>query len=153
VLYQLPANFGPDLDRLAHFLDALQASSGRVPADLTVRHVLEFRDPAWYTDETFALLERAGVALCLHDKHGSIIQTPFVGPFVYVRFHGPSGHYSGRYAQDVLNGWAVRLAEQSDRGRALFVYFNNDVDGAAPIDAAYLSSRLQLLNREASARE
>src|SRR6476661_4539749 len=58
VLYQLSPGWKLDRARLECFLQAL-------PADF--RHVLEFRDPSWYADEVLALLDRYGVALCLHD--------------------------------------------------------------------------------------
>jgi hypothetical protein len=44
----------------------------------------------------FELLERANVALCLHDMAGSRTNKVAIGPFVYVRFHGPA-RYAGRY--------------------------------------------------------
>src|SRR5207237_5417314 len=64
VLYQMPGNFFIDLARLEYFLRQLPKR---------VRHVMEFRHPSWYVAETYALLERHGVALCLHDKRGSAI--------------------------------------------------------------------------------
>jgi hypothetical protein len=47
------------------------------------------------------LLERANVALCLHDMAGSRTNKVAIGPFVYVRFHGPA-RYAGRYDDRVL---------------------------------------------------
>src|SRR5215467_7062981 len=126
VLYQLPGNFTIDLDRLDAFLDALPRLSGGT----RIRHVVEFRHPSWYVAETYSLLSRRGVALCLHDKEGSEIDEPVVGPFVYVRFHGTSGRYHGSYNRRSLNLWAHRLAEQLQDGRQVFAYFNND-PGAA----------------------
>jgi uncharacterized protein YecE (DUF72 family) len=89
VLYQLPANFHIDLERLDGFLRAVPSSwNGR-----RVRHVMEFRHRSWYVADTFELLTQRKVALCLHDKLDSAIDRPFVGDFVYVRFHGTSGRY------------------------------------------------------------
>ncbi len=58
VLYQLRLRWRLDLDRLRAFLEA-------APPD--VPQAVEFRDPSWYSDATFDVLERHGVALCLHD--------------------------------------------------------------------------------------
>jgi uncharacterized protein YecE (DUF72 family) len=136
VLYQLPGSFRIDLARLDAFLEALpRVSSGR-----RVRHVMEFRDPSWYVAETFQLLERRRVALCLHDKLGSSIDAPFVGPFVYVRFHGTSGRYHGSYGPQRLARWAGRVAEQAQEGRQVFAYFNNDPDAVAVANALSLRS-------------
>ena len=141
VLYQLPGNFHADLVRLEAFLRALpRMSSGR-----RIRHVMEFRHPSWYVPETFALLEHHGVALCLHDKKGSAILEPFVGPFVYVRFHGTSGHYAGSYSDRRLEAWARRLAEQLKNGRPVFAYFNNDPDAVATSNAITLRAAISKL--------
>ena len=109
---------------------------------MPLRHVLEFRHPSWYTDEVFALLEENGVALCLHDRSGSALAFRRVGPFVYVRFHGPSGNYSGGYAPRVLDRWANWLADQAHEVRAVFAYFNNDPEAQAPRDALALREKM-----------
>jgi uncharacterized protein YecE (DUF72 family) len=107
--------------------------------------VIEFRDPSWYIADTFELLERRRVALCLHDKLGSEIKTPIVGPFVYVRFHGTSGRYHGSYSRRQLERWAHVLAEQIHDGRRAFAYFNNDPDAVATANARTLREMLEKL--------
>jgi len=145
VLYQLPGSMAIDLDRLDTFLNALpRLSSGRC-----IRHVIEFRNPSWYVGETYQLLSRRGVALCLHDKAGSAIDTPIDAPFVYVRFHGTSGHYHGSYSRRALTRWAQRLAELTQEGRPVFAYFNNDPAAAAVDNALTLRSTLRRLMRAA----
>jgi uncharacterized protein YecE (DUF72 family) len=134
VLYQLPPGWKLDRERLEYFLQAL-------PRD--VRHVLEFREPSWYADDISELLERYGVARCLHDMKGSATGRERVGPFVYVRFHGPTGTYSGGYAEDRLERWADWLDEQRRHGCDVFAYFNNDVGGHAPRDAVTLRRLLE----------
>ena len=151
VLYQVPSNFHRDVTRLTAFLEALP----RHPAPgarRRVRHVMEFRHPSWYEPRVFQLLTRFDVALCLHDKNGSEIDSPFVGPFAYVRFHGTTGHYHGSYSERALAGWAVRLAEQWHKGREVYAYFNNDPDAVAPGDALRLRRALERLTANASRR-
>jgi uncharacterized protein YecE (DUF72 family) len=138
VLYQLPGNFQADLARLDAFLQALPRRLGRH----RLQHAFEFRHPSWYVRETFEMLERRGVALCLHDKAGSAIDGPIVGPFVYVRFHGTSGRYHGSYSRQALDRWARRLAEQWTDGRQVHAYFNNDPDGVAVANATALRTAL-----------
>lgn len=142
VLYQLPPHFHRDEARLAAFLHALPTtlpdSHDRVP----LRHVIEFRDPSWYTEAVFSQLAEAGVALCLHDMAGSAITTAPAAPFVYVRFHGAGGRYFGSYAEATLDRWAERLAGECQAGRDVYAYFNNDPDAAAPRDAAVLRAAL-----------
>jgi uncharacterized protein YecE (DUF72 family) len=133
VLYQLPPRWPFNLERLPGFLEALPRRR---------RHVIEFREPTWYDDRVFALLERYGVALCLHDMQGSASGRLAVGPFVYVRFHGTS-KYNGRYPDDALDTWADWLGERTVEGKAVFAYFNNDTGGHAPRDAVRLRNALR----------
>ena len=132
VLYQLPPRWPVNVDRFEAFLRALPR---------TRLHAVEFREPSWYATEIFQLLERYRVALCLHDMAGSASERIAVGPFVYVRFHGVQ-KYAGRYSDDVLEGWAEWLASQARSGRAVYAYFNNDVGGHAPRDAARLRTAI-----------
>jgi uncharacterized protein YecE (DUF72 family) len=134
VLYQLPPGWKLDLARLEHFLQVL-------PRD--ARHVLEFRDTSWYVEEVFALLRAAGVGLCLHDREGSASDRRWTAPFVYVRFHGPTGNYAGGYSHARLAGWADWLNGQRRAGRDVYTYFNNDIGGHAPRDAVTLRELLE----------
>jgi uncharacterized protein YecE (DUF72 family) len=129
ILYQLPGNFPLNLERFERFLTALPRRR---------QHVIEFRHTSWYVEEVFALMERRGVALCLHDKEGSQIREPFVGPFVYVRFHGTSGRYTGSYSDATLSRWADRLVERWNAGHDVYAYFNNDPDAVATVNARTL---------------
>jgi len=147
VLYQLPGFQKFDRPRLERFLQALPARlPGRCRRRGTrLRHVLEFRDPSWYVPDTFALLREHQVTLCLHDKRASEIDEPNVGPLVYVRFHGTSGHYAGSYGAAALNRWARRLADQWAAGRDVYAYFNNDPDATATRNALSLRRRVEAL--------
>jgi uncharacterized protein YecE (DUF72 family) len=105
-------------------------------------HVIEFRNPSWYDDRAFALLERHRVALCLHDMQGSATERVVVGPAVYVRFHFGTSKYGGRYDDRRLDEWARWLAMRAHQGLDVFAYFNNDVGGHAPRDAVRLRERI-----------
>src|SRR3546814_617680 len=67
-----------------------------------MRHVFEFRDPTWITEEVLELLGEKGASFCAHDMPN--VPTPrwATGPIAYVRFHGASGKYWGRYSKEVL---------------------------------------------------
>lgn len=134
VLYQLPPNFKLDLGRLEHFLQALPRG---------VRHVVEFREPSWYADDVKRMLQRHKVAMCLHDMRGSATERERIGPFVYVRFHGASGHYDGGYPDERLAGWADWLHARRQEGLDVFAYFNNDIGGHAPRNAVTLRRLLE----------
>ena len=68
---------------------------------------------------------------------GSTTERIQLGPFVYVRFHGPE-KYRGRYRQTVIDDWGRWLAAQLRDGRSVYAYFNNDANAQAPRDAARL---------------
>ena len=132
VLYQLPPRFDVNLPRLRAFLQALPPRR---------RHVVEMRDERWYRDDVFDLLNEHKVALCLHDMAGSAAPRRQVGPFIYLRFHGPL-RYRGSYSDDALARWADWLASRAAAGTEGYVYFNNDIDAAAPHDARRLLDML-----------
>ena len=136
VLYQLPPRWPVNLERFAAFLAKLPARR---------RHVVEFRERTWYSDEVFALLESRRVAMCLHDMKGSESPRQRVGPLVYVRFHGAGRKYGGRYGDEELDDWARWLAARRREGVSVYAYFNNDSGGHAPRDAIRLRERVAAL--------
>jgi len=139
VLYQLPPGWKLDRERLEHFLHVLPRN---------VRHVLEFREPSWYVDDVYALMERYRVSLCLHDMPGSATGRLRVGPLIYVRLHGAAGRYAGSYPEQRLEQWADWLHAQRQDGRDVYAYFNNDVGGHAPRNALTLRRLLDTRDRE-----
>ena len=153
ILYQLPPRWPLNLERFEIFLRALapaaRAAGTGAEAGLKTRpctggvlHVVEFRDPSWYDERVYELLRRYDVALCLHDMQGSVSGKRVVGPFIYVRFHGGTKKYGGRYPDERLDEWAEWLAARAAEGLRVFAYFNNDTGGHAPRDAVRLRARI-----------
>ena len=131
LLVQLPPSAAVDHARLAYFLE-------RVPAGL--RLAVEFRNPTWLQDSTFALLEKHGAAYCVMSGANLPCVLRVTAPFVYVRLHGPDHHhlYAGSYSDDDLRWWADRIREWQGMGRDVFAYFNNDGGGNAVRNAMTL---------------
>lgn len=145
MLYQLPPRFKVNLERLESFLTLL-------PADVT--SVFEFREPTWYCDEVFALLDRYGASFCVHDMPGLTSPRLAVGPIAYVRFHGGEGKYWGRYADESLLSWTDWIVAEARNGRPVWAYFNNDIDAHAIHDALTLRAMIsQALPRSVQTRE
>jgi uncharacterized protein YecE (DUF72 family) len=147
-LYQLPASFHLDLARLDAFLAVVprrlaDVPGGAFPRRTPIRHVMEFRHPSWFVQDTWDLLNHHDVGLCLHDKAEAAILDPIVGPVLYVRFHGTSGRYHGSYSARALDAWAARLVEQHREGRDVFAYFNNDPDAVATYNARELRALVE----------
>jgi len=133
ILYQLPRQFQKNVARLSTFLDAL-------PNPRRVWHAIEFRHESWYDPAVIAMLAERNVALCLHDMPGSVPPRLVTADFIYVRFHGTSSRYGGKYSRRQLDGWAEWLTE---RHMPAFVYFNNDAGGHAPRDAQVLRALMR----------
>ncbi len=137
VLYQLPPNVRKNLPLLVDFLALL-------PGDL--RHAVEFRHESWYDEEVREAFERAGAALCVHDRADCPSPRWATAPFVYCRFHGAGQSEGGLYGPRRLRSWARWLVERLDEGRDVHAYFNNDAGGGAVRDA--LALRRMLNNRK-----
>jgi uncharacterized protein YecE (DUF72 family) len=138
VLYQLPPRWQVNLGRFEHFLAALPS---RCPQGARIFHVVEFRDPSWFVKDVFRLMERHGVAHCIHDMHPLQVPLRVTAPPVYVRFHGDPTH-GGDYQQAELEVWARRIDNWRGQGLDVFVYFNNDVAGYALQNATTLKRLL-----------
>jgi uncharacterized protein YecE (DUF72 family) len=126
VLIQLPPRFDANPGLLEETLMLF---------DREVRVAVEFRDPSWFTDQTCALLERHGAALCLADTPRRKQPAWRTADWGFVRFHEGKGPQAPGYERDVLRRWVDRIAERWPRTADVFVYFNNDAAGYAIRDA------------------
>ena len=120
--------------------DRLDAFTDVLPKDL--QYVFEFRDSSWYNEDIYKILLKKKMSLCLHDMKGS--EAPFisVGPILYIRFHGASELYGGKYRKSTLNKWAAFIEEAIDDGKEVYAYFNNDAEANAPRDALRLMKEM-----------
>lgn len=122
ILYQLPPSLHKNLQRLDEFIESLPRRGSAV---------FEFRHNSWYDQETFDLMNRRGVALCVHDMGDKAPPRLVTGRVAYVRFHGTDGRYAGNYPDHMLHDWANWLKAQAPNVRAIYAYFNNDISGHA----------------------
>ena len=137
LLFQLPKNFKLDLQRLKEFLVRLTGK---------YRYVFEFRDPSWFTDSVFSLLEDQGAGICIYDIEGRQSPIEVTTDFVYVRLHGPLKAYQGSYSDSQLREWAFFIRDMRLAGRDCFLYFDNDQDGHAPLNALRARELLEKLD-------
>ena len=135
VLWQLPANFRRDDDRLAAALAALPKG----------RHCFEFRHASWFADPVYELLREHGVALVIGDRpEVKEFQThEFTTRWTYIRFHYGSRGRRGNYSERELEEWAQLLEEWAEEVDVL-VYFNNDWELFAVRNALWLKNRLDV---------
>jgi len=140
VLWQLPPTFRKDdrnVARLEKFLAHLPGA---------YRHAVEFRHPSWLDDDTFALLRRHRVANVWVSSLRMPADHTLTADFAYLRFHGLKDGAYHDYTTDELQPWAEQLARVARRGRPAYVYFNNDLNTRAPLNAHAL---MRLVGRAA----
>ena len=136
VLFQYPANFAFEADRLGRIVEMLE------PA---INNVLEFRHASWWNPTVFDALEKAGISFCGMSHPTlpeNIVRTTDT---IYYRFQGVPHLYTSAYeskklelfAQEILNLPGVRQA---------YVYFNNTADGHAVANARQLQEICELVH-------
>lgn len=120
MLFQLPPNFKPSVERLNGLLALRKRST---------QWVFEFRNKEWFEDEILDRLREAGAGFCVHDitEGCPVLAT---ANFAYLRLHGGETE-AGDYDTPVLKRWAGQIAQWLDAGLDVFVYFNNDIEGYA----------------------
>jgi uncharacterized protein YecE (DUF72 family) len=133
ILFQLPPQFEANADRLAAFFKLLSKKR---------RYSFEFRHASWYSPRILRMLAEQNVSLCLSDHHDAPAPWKRTADFVYVRGHGPGGHYKDHYPAATLDAWAKRIRSWSRQGCDVYVYFDNDQKSAAPADALKLKALL-----------
>jgi uncharacterized protein YecE (DUF72 family) len=139
MLIQLPPNQGKNVDKLRDFLREFQDASGG-----QWRVAVEFRNSEWLSDDVYRVLDEAGAAICLHDMAGrGETERENDASFVYVRRHGSgTGKYAGRYSSEQIAADAKRVRSWAAAGKEVFVYYNNDIDGWAIVNAGELREKV-----------
>jgi uncharacterized protein YecE (DUF72 family) len=128
ILWQLPANFQRDDDRLAAALEALDQG----------RHCFEFRHPSWFTAPVYELLRAHRAALVVGDHPKWPFQERrLTTDWTVIRFHHGRRGRGGNYSPAELAEWRRRVAQWRRRA-TVFAYFNNDWKGYAPANALRL---------------
>lgn len=135
VVWQLPANFRRNDERLQGFLKALRLWR-------KVRHALEFRHRSWFDAAIAHQLTEHRIAACMSDSADWPLWDAVTTDLVYVRLHGHSRTYASSYSRRSLGKWAQRSRQWLREGRDVHIYFDNTADGHAPANAATLLEML-----------
>ena len=135
IVWQFPANFHRDDDRLGRALPLLPPG----------RHCFEFRHESWFTDSVYKQLRAHNAALVIADSPRWPFQARVLtADWTLVRLHHGHRGRDGNYSETEIAEWAERIAGWSEQAEA-FVYFNNDWKGYAVGNALSLTRRLQRL--------
>lgn len=160
-IWQLPPRFHFDRFLFEDFVDELRQMQIVFGQS---RQVFEFRDPSWYNDDVYALMQREGCAIAEpdwpHDVHIAngeqqianreemraaalagrpIIEVPRTADFRYFRRHGPAARYASPYSKDQITGLAALIGDEK---HDVYTYFNNDFHGYAIENARQLITSL-----------
>jgi uncharacterized protein YecE (DUF72 family) len=128
VLWQLPANFHRDDERLSSALSALPPG----------RHCFEFRHETWFVPEVYGLLREHGAALVIGDHPNRSFQShELTADWTFIRFHYGHRGRNGNYSERELDEWAERI-DGWRRRVDVCAYFNNDWEGFAVRNALRL---------------
>lgn len=123
VLFQLPPNFKADAVLLEAFL-------AKLPAD--IRCAFEFRNVSWMTEETYRLLEKHRVALCLAESDTFEVPKVITADFVYARLR------KEEYTPEDRKEVTARVREQLAAGRDVYAFFKHEETPAGAIYAEEL---------------
>ncbi len=132
ILWQLPPNFEnkpENLERLSRFLDEIPKK---------FRHVVEFRHSSWMDAATFDILRQHNVAHSWLSSQRMPMDFTITADFVYLRFHGLEHGAAHDYTDAQLKPWAEQLIRAAQNDKPCFVYFNNDWNTRAPLNAKTL---------------
>lgn len=132
VLWQLPPSMKINLQLLEKFLKNLEAYK--------TRHAFEFRHISWWDKDVFDLLKKYKATFVDADYLKKFPASPldYNFGFYYIRRHGTTDRYSGKYSKDQLNEIAKKAKKFRRAGKDVFVYFNNDAFGYAVKNAKEL---------------
>lgn len=164
MLWQLPAHFRFDAERMEAFYSLLPRDTGEALAlarrrDVArmrgrsalaidtvrpLRHALEPRHESFGSRESLALLRKHGIALVVADSAGKFPawEQPTTD-FMYLRLHGDEQLYVSGYSPAAIRAWAAKIRRWAKRGD-VFCYFDNDAKVHAPFDALALMQALGL---------
>jgi uncharacterized protein YecE (DUF72 family) len=165
-LWQLPATYRFDAERLDNFMRELPRSSRdgeavarqhdarlrrgallEAAAPVRYRHAFEVRHESYFHDEFYDILRARKCGFVIADTAGKFPYAEEVtADFVYVRLHGSRQLYASSYTDEELDAWAAKMKRWRASGRDVYVYFDNDMKTHAPFDAMRLAERTNALD-------
>lgn len=135
ILFQLPPRWKYNEQRFRAFLEVLPVE---------YRYTVEFRDPSWYTDSVYQLLRENNIAFCIYELEHHQSPAVTTAEFVYIRLHGPGNKYEGSYNDATLTQWSKSIKAWQSEGKNVFIYFDNDQNGYAAVNAKKLKEILSI---------
>jgi len=109
--------------------------------------IVEFRNKLWFSDDIINLLKINGTVLCNVQSPEIDLNDIITSNFAYIRLHGIKSWYSYNYTEDDLKHIVnlIKYYKNNDI-REVYVFFNNDFNGFAPLNALKLKEILKMEN-------
>lgn len=137
ILFQFPGSWRANPERLAGLIKYLSKQT-ILPG---VRVVFEFRHPSWFDEHILRMIGEAGYSLCYADWPEEMLPgKEAVAKYVYLRRHGAGQLYGGCYSDEALKKDADLIKSLLQKGKDVYIYFNNDAHGWAVRNALTLKS-------------
>jgi len=135
ILFQTPPSLQADAKAVKSFLELLPPG---------YHYSFEFRNREFYREEFYSILQKKGADFAFISEPGGIPFDGAIAPFKYFRMHGPGKRYSSCYTEQQLFQLLEKIILAWNNGsRKVFVYFNNDYQAFAPLNAARLQEMVQ----------
>jgi len=144
LLIQFPASIRNDclfkVEKLLHDIDKFNQQKKWQLA-------VEFRHNTWYHEDIYKKLAQHKTSLVLHDMPNSATPLNYLASknaclhCLYIRFHGPTGHYDGSYSNQFIDDYAEHIKAWVSAGNTIYAYFNNTI-GSALLNAQRLQNSL-----------
>lgn len=135
ILWQFPANFKWDPQRLENFFKLLPRTHRqaaklarrhdhrldgrtwfRVLEDRPLRYAIEIRNDTFVSEEFIALLRKYEIAMVVADTVEWPLLMDITADFVYCRLHGSEKLYVSGYESEAIDRWARRVVQWSRGG-------------------------------------
>ncbi len=126
LLFQLPPNFKKDAAVLDAFTETLPEGT---------RAAFEFRHPSWFDADTFGILRKRQLALCVADSEKLSAPVEMTADYGYFRLRDEG------YQQADIERWAGVIRDL-DGLRDAYVYFKHEEQGLGPDFAKRLMALL-----------
>jgi uncharacterized protein YecE (DUF72 family) len=134
ILLQVAPTMPYDLPRLRKALSAFPDPS---------RVAVEFRRAEWLNQQTLSLLKDLGASICNVDSPQQKITDNLTSSRAYLRLHGRNNWYAYNYSYNELAEIAELARSLVRKGASqVYIFFNNDFEGFAPINALTLQGML-----------
>jgi uncharacterized protein YecE (DUF72 family) len=138
ILVQLPPSLKYDNNTAESFYKVLKTDYS------TFKFVIEARHQSWFVEEAFGLAREYKIGWTIAESGGRYPREDVVtSDIVYIRFHGPGKSKTTGYTENELSDWAKKIRSWADKKPEVWVFFNNDGEGHAIMNARSLTDLLK----------